>query len=65
VLRTYRQPSERQLAQPLAHPALVQLDGKPLRDPQLQIDPAPAHHTVPREFPTLLDPFSHQRLLVG
>jgi hypothetical protein len=65
VLRTHRQPPERQLAQQLAHRALVQLDGKLLHDPPLQIDATPAYHTVPLQVRALLHPFRHLGPLLG
>jgi hypothetical protein len=47
VLRTHRHAPERQLAQQFVDRALVKPDSKLLRNPQLQIDTAPADHTVP------------------
>ena len=47
-----------------AHRALVQLDAKYPRDPQLQINTAPAHDTVPCEVWPLRNPVRHLRLLL-
>ena len=65
MLRTHRQPSERQLAQQFAHRALVQLDRKLPRNPQLQIDTALPYHAIPLKLRTLLDPVCHSGLLFG
>ena len=65
VLRTHRHAPERQLAQQFAHRALVQSDSKLLRNPQLQIDTAPADHTIPLKVRALLNPTCHFGLLLG
>ena len=43
----------------------MQLDSKRLPNSPLQIDTAPANHTVPLKVRTLLDPFHHFGLLFG
>jgi hypothetical protein len=65
VLWAHRQSAERQLAQQFADRALVQLDSKRLRNPQPQIDTAPADYTVPLKLRALLDLFRHFGLLLG
>ena len=56
MLRAHRQAGEAEPAQDLADRTLVQLDAEAARDDGLQVDAAPAHHPMPGQVRTGLDP---------